>query len=58
MTVRGDYDPNCQQIFKGTVRELFKYDKNYGCKIEKKNYKKGEIYENWEHTGIYEGMKL
>lgn len=24
----------------------------------KKNYKKGEIYENWEHTGIYEGMKL
>lgn len=25
----GDYDPNCHQIFKGTVKESFKYGKNY-----------------------------
>lgn len=42
MTVRGDYDPNCHQIFKGTVREPFKYEKNYSCKIEK-TIKKGKF---------------
>lgn len=55
MKVKEDYDPNCHQIFKGIAKQPFKYDKN-GCKIEK-NCKKGEIYEKWKHTGIYEGMK-
>lgn len=59
MPVGGDYDPNCHQIFKGTVKESFKYGKNYMVvKFYYVNYKERKFMKKKYHTGIYEGMKL